>query len=31
MLGGTEGCVFSPTTAASYLYMADLRDRHGVY
>lgn len=31
MLGGTEGCVFSPNTAASYLYMGELRDQYGRY
>ncbi len=31
LLGGTEGCVFSPENAEGYLLMTEIRDQYGVY
>ncbi len=31
LLGGTEGCVFSPENAEGYLQMCEIRDEYGVY
>ena len=31
LLGGAEGCIFSPENAEGYLWMCEIRDKYGMY